>query len=540
MRQHRMCRVAEQRQPALGPGRQRLTVVERPAKCLVDLLQHVPDARVPTFELAAQHRWIPGRGPRFLHFLIGRHEADVVDHRAVTNREDQEVPGRTGPHLPAVHRPVRQALARDQTSIGNGAVKDGLRGRKDVGAQFGVDSVGGNHDVGLGGGAVGEFDAGHVAVLLEADGTVAGMDDPGGQVGGEEIDEVGAVHAKGRVPAGGVRHLHRGDRRTVVAKVAGARTDSRAPFLDGGPETHTLQVAHRIRCHEHTSADLAQCGRLFIDRNAQPLSDQRIGGEQAADAASDDHDVWPRCHVNSLEMVQHGIVRARGDADTVIRCSHLVLLPERPRHPLPLHERDDLLPVQHAAARRPGVVLRRHRCAPVPAAPRPGRQLGAVGVHVVELPRARVALHELPSADAHGRVALVLPEHRLAVVAAGVRAEHREQRLAFERRDGVAAEARRVGRAGHVDDGRHDVGQVARRVTHAAALAGDALRPVRDQRRGDAALRGSSACRGGTGCSRGWPRPCRSSGTCSPGRACAPRRCRSAPARRCACACARS
>ena len=144
-------------------------------------------------------------------------------------------------------------------------MKDGLRGRKDVGPQFGVYAVGGNHNVGLGGGAIGESDAGYVAVLLEADSAVAGMDDPGGQVGSEEIDEVGAVHAKGCVPAGGVRHLHRGDRRTVVAKVVGARTDSRAPFLDGGPQTHTLQVAHRIRRHKHTSADLTQCRRLFIN-----------------------------------------------------------------------------------------------------------------------------------------------------------------------------------------------------------------------------------------------------------------------------------
>ena len=81
-------------------------------------------------------------------------------------------------------------------------MKDRLRGREDVGAQLGVDAVGGDHDVGLGDGAVGEFDAGHVGVLLEADRAVAGVDDPGGQVGGEEIDEVGAVHAEGGVPAG--------------------------------------------------------------------------------------------------------------------------------------------------------------------------------------------------------------------------------------------------------------------------------------------------------------------------------------------------
>ena len=91
------------------------------------------------------------------------------------------------------------------------------------------------------------------------------MDDPGGEVGSEEIDEVGAVHAKGRVPAEGVRHLHRGDGRAIVAKVVRARTDSCAPFLDGGPEAHTIQVTHGIRCHKNTSADLAQCECLLIN-----------------------------------------------------------------------------------------------------------------------------------------------------------------------------------------------------------------------------------------------------------------------------------
>jgi len=80
-----------------------------------------------------------------------------------------------------------------------------------------------------------------------------------------------------------------------MAKVVGANADSGAPFRDGGSETDTLQVAYRIRCHKDTGADLAQCRRLFINGNAQPLPDQRVGGEQAADAASDNHDVWPRC-----------------------------------------------------------------------------------------------------------------------------------------------------------------------------------------------------------------------------------------------------
>ena len=44
------------------------------------------------------------------------------------------------------------------------------------------------------------------------------------------------------------------------------------------------------------SDNLAQRRRLFKNRHAQPLRDQRIGGEQATDAASDDHNAWPQCH----------------------------------------------------------------------------------------------------------------------------------------------------------------------------------------------------------------------------------------------------
>ena len=86
-------------------------------------------------------------------------------------------------------------------------------------AKLGVDAIRSDHDLGLGAGAVGELDAGQLAFLLEADGTVAGVHDACGQVGGEEIDEVGAVHAEGGVPAGAVRDLDRSDRRPVMTKI---------------------------------------------------------------------------------------------------------------------------------------------------------------------------------------------------------------------------------------------------------------------------------------------------------------------------------
>ena len=218
----------------------------------VDLLQHRADARVPAFELArAAPSGSPGRGPRLLHLLVGRHEADVVDHRAVAHREDQEVLGRAGPHLPAVHRPVRQALARNQAAIGNGAVKDGLRRRKDVGPQLGVDAVGGNHDIGLGGGAVGEFRRGprRRPARSRWRGGRNGRR-PAGRLAARKSTKSArcmpkvAFQPEASVTCTGAIGA------AVVAEVAGARADSRAPFLDGGPEAHTLQVAHRVRRHD--------------------------------------------------------------------------------------------------------------------------------------------------------------------------------------------------------------------------------------------------------------------------------------------------
>jgi hypothetical protein len=130
------------------------------------------------------------------------------------------------------------------------------------------------------------------------------VDGSGGQVRREQVDEVGAVHAEGCVPAGGVAHLDRRDRRTVVAEIPGARTHARAPLLDGGAEPDALQMAHCVRRHEQARADFPQRGRLFVNGNAQTVCDQRIRGEQAADAASDDQDAWLRFHPTALPSAE--------------------------------------------------------------------------------------------------------------------------------------------------------------------------------------------------------------------------------------------
>ena len=168
--------------------------------------------------------------------------------------------------------------------------------------QLGVDAVGADHHVGLGDAAVGELHAGDVGGLLEADRAMAGADDAGGQVRGEKLDVVGAVHAEAGIPARGVGDLHRRDRGAVVAEIRGCRADAGAPALDRAAESDALEVAHRVRRDVDAGADLADRRGLLVDGDAQPVREQRVGREQAADAAADDRYVEPGCHETQSMM----------------------------------------------------------------------------------------------------------------------------------------------------------------------------------------------------------------------------------------------
>ena len=61
--------------------------------------------------------------------------------------------------------------------------------------------IGGRRRVDRADRAIGEFHPRDFAILLARDATVPGMHDAFGEGGGEKVDEVGAVHAEGRVPA---------------------------------------------------------------------------------------------------------------------------------------------------------------------------------------------------------------------------------------------------------------------------------------------------------------------------------------------------
>ena len=145
----------------------------------------------------------------------------------------------------------------------------------------------------------------------------------------------------------------------------------------------------------------------------------------------------------------------------------------------------DLLARDHAAAIGPAPILFGH----VPNAVRMLRgkivHLGAIGFHVVELPRPGILSHKLPFPDADSGVAFVLPEQRTARTVG--RGKRRDEAFTLARQDRVTIVFPGVRCAGDVENGRHDVRKLAWIVPQAASL-GNARRPVHDERCGDAAF----------------------------------------------------
>ena len=105
------------------------------------------------------------------------------------------------------------------------------------------------------------------------------------------------MHSERGVPAGRVRHLDRRDRGPVMAEVMRAGADPGAPFLDQVSQAHPLQLAHAVRRDEYACSYFAERWGLLINRYPQALCDERVRGEQSANAAADDHNVQSRiCH----------------------------------------------------------------------------------------------------------------------------------------------------------------------------------------------------------------------------------------------------
>src|SRR5207244_2813579 len=63
-----------------------------------------------------------------------------------------------------------------------------------------------------------------------------------------------------------------------------------APSFDLISKADPLQLPHAVRRQKYPCPDLAERRCLLIDGNIEAAGDQRVGGEQPANSASNDHD----------------------------------------------------------------------------------------------------------------------------------------------------------------------------------------------------------------------------------------------------------
>src|SRR5689334_8098559 len=99
------------------------------------------DARIPPRKSLPKNIGIARRGPGFFHLLVGRDEADIVDQLSGAYRKREEMPSLAEPHLPAVGGPIRHAVMRHETAIGNGGREHRFGRRKHMSTKLGVNTV---------------------------------------------------------------------------------------------------------------------------------------------------------------------------------------------------------------------------------------------------------------------------------------------------------------------------------------------------------------------------------------------------------------
>ena len=141
-----------------------------------------------------------------------------------------------------------------------------------------------------------------------------------------------------------VRDLDRCDHRAVVAIVARAGANPPAPFLHGRPKANSLHVAHAVGREIDAGPDLAKLRRLLVHLDRQAVCDQRVGGEQPADAATDDRHLGPGFHWH-CSMFSFPFARSARPAMVALRVAGSMLTAPRKRNKI--CEREKGLPMSY-------------------------------------------------------------------------------------------------------------------------------------------------------------------------------------------------
>ena len=123
--------------------------------------------------------------------------------------------------------------------------------------------------------------------LLEADASVARMDDVQGHAVQEHLQQVGAVHAVHLGSLCPARRPHRRDQSAVrMTELRIEPACAEAGHLVAKPQP--AQHAHAVRVERDPRANLLELRRLLVHTDLDALLQQRVRGGDSANTAPDD------------------------------------------------------------------------------------------------------------------------------------------------------------------------------------------------------------------------------------------------------------
>ena len=156
-----------------------------------------------------------------------------------------------------------------------------------------MDAVRADHHVGPYPRAIVEGDDGLLAVLLEANATMARMDDLLWESVHQHLQQVGAMEAVELDLLRELRRPHRSNERPVRAAILRV-APSCAPAQHLGVEAKPPQHANAVRLQRQSGPDFSQGRRLLVDTRVNSAPQQRNGRRHTADAATHNCYAHPR------------------------------------------------------------------------------------------------------------------------------------------------------------------------------------------------------------------------------------------------------
>ncbi len=267
-RHHRVAGVAEERGAALRPDGQRLADAERRLHHSGAGVEQRPRLGMEVRIGRAQLRHVARHRPGFMAPIVlrrgGEHELVAAE---IEREGDDLARWRRAPPLgESAEVRDRQRRLGHHRPVSDHAGELRMLGSEQRGAHHRVDAVGADQRIRTVGVAVGEADRHVVGTGGDADGTLAGADDPLRQLRLERGEKVGAVDGELRRAVaflGGVGHR---EPRGLLAGIPGA-ADAVGGTRGGGAHrlahAETVERAHRIGREVDVGADAAEFRRLL-------------------------------------------------------------------------------------------------------------------------------------------------------------------------------------------------------------------------------------------------------------------------------------